>query len=137
MHSRFILRCPSGCTNPLLVSSFGNVSYSDESSPCYAATHDGKVDPAIGGIIAIYITGELAPIPSTTRNGLTTDAMTKSVPRSFTIEMLPDNELVIDTMAGHPGAPLEEARGYVNGQPPLEQRFRAISSVTADLKGSF
>ena len=34
-------------------------------------------------------------------------------------------------MAGHPGAPLEEARGYENGQPPLEQRFRAVGSVTA------
>jgi hypothetical protein len=131
--SRFILKCPIGCGSPPPgVKVAGNVSYTDDSSPCYAATHDGKVDPAEGGIIAIYITGELPLMPSITRNGITSDPITSASPRSFTIERLPDNELVIDTMAGHPGAPLEEARGYVNGQPPLEQRFRAISSVTAE-----
>ena len=131
-NSRFILRCPAGCDSSVVGAKVqGNGIYTDDSSACLAATHDGKVDPSKGGIIAIYIQGELAPTPSVQRNGIIPEALNEPFPRSFVIQSLPDNELVIDTMAGHPGSPLEEARGYENGQPPLEQRFRAIGSVTA------
>ena len=133
-NSRFILRCPPGCDSSKLGGSVfvkGDGSYTDDSSACLAATHDGKVDPLTGGIIAIYIQGELPPTASVPKNGITPEILADPFPRSFVIEALPDNELVIDTMAGHPGAPLEEARGYENGQPPLEQRFRAVGSVTA------
>ena len=130
-NSRFILKCPPGCNAAISAKVQGDGSYTDDSSACLAAVHDGKINPATGGIIAIYIQGELAPIAGATKNGITPVPLTEPFPRSFIVESLPDNELVIDTMAGHPGAPLEEARGYANGQPPLEQRFRAVGSVTA------
>jgi sugar lactone lactonase YvrE len=131
-NSRFILKCPPGCDSSIVGAKVqGNGTYTDDSSACVAAVHDGKINPLNGGIIAIYIQGEMASIGSFPRNGITPQVLAEPFPRSFIIETLPDNELVIDTMAGHPGAPLEEARGYENGQPPLEQRFRAIGAVTA------
>lgn len=70
---RYAYDCPAGGTNGTV---WGSAIYSDDSSICTAAVHDGKITTASGGRITIEMRPGENIYRSSTRNGVTTTAYT-------------------------------------------------------------
>ena len=127
-NTQFIVNCPKGCASQsaLVV---GDVLYTDFSSVCTAATHDGQVDNDIGGNVAVNTVGEKLSFASTTKNGIVSTARALPWPSTFQTFQLPEARVVVESVAGMPGAILDDVRGYKDGRPPTETKFNGLIDV--------
>ena len=127
-NTQFIVNCPPGCdTSGELV--VGNTLYTDFSSVCTSATHDGQVNPLTGGNVAVNTVGEERSFASTTRNGVTSTARNLPWPSTFQTFQLPEARVIVESVAGLPGAILDDVRGYKDGRPPTETKFNGLVDV--------
>lgn len=138
-----LVNCPSTCTADLV--SNGNVRlegttwYSEQSSICLAAMHDGKISSA-GGLVQIilqrldFLQGDaLAPsLIGSTQNGLTSsDIPPGDVFRVFNIEPFNISNNMVHTVAGAPSAPLQLGCGFRDSQPSHTALFDLPSGIAA------
>ena len=123
-NTQFIVNCPPSCANSA-GTVVGNVHYADFSSVC-RSVHDGQVDDETGGNIAINTIGEKATFPSITRNGIASTLRSLPWPSTFQTFRLPEARVVVESVAGLPGAILDDVRGYKDGRPPTETNSMAI-----------
>ena len=128
-NTQFIVNCPPGCANSA-GTVVGNVQYADFASVCRSAVHDGQVDDENGGNIAINTIGEKATFPSITRNGIASTLRSLPWPSTFQTFRLPEARVVVESVAGLPGAILDDVRGYKDGRPPTETKFNGLIDVT-------
>ena len=126
----YIFQCKPHCTATNSISALsgkvvlhGTHWYSDDSSICLAAIHDGVINTLEGGFIKV-IFGRRARIWGTSfekgsvMNGLTSIDISELEQRVFRIERTDVSINVVTTVAGHPSAPLERGCGFQDGQPP-------------------
>ncbi|CAK8684613.1 unnamed protein product [Clavelina lepadiformis] len=71
--SDFTVNCPSGCDGLIvrLYVIYGDIVYSDDSSICQAAIHDGRITTDSGGSVRVYKRGTEQSFPGKTRNSIT------------------------------------------------------------------
>jgi hypothetical protein len=132
-----LINCPSNCQlagNKLE----GNTWYSEYSSVCLSAIHDGKITSA-GGLLLVIIErfdylhqhGIDMAINGTNRNGLLSRNMTFSSPRVFKTERYNISDNMVHTIGGAPNAPLEEVCGSRDGQPATAAEFNYPGGISA------
>jgi hypothetical protein len=129
-----LLQCPSLCNAQvnLLPPLAGSGWYSEYSSVCLAAIHDGKISAAKGGIIQVIIERydyfhqyglDRSALKGSSKHGLSSVNITSPVPRVFRIESYNDSNNMVSTIAGFPNAPLQDVCGYADAQPPMAAKF--------------
>ena len=158
-----LLRCPRHCSTSTMSSGNvkvqGNIWYTEASSVCMAAIHDGVIDANKGGIIQVTLERRdfLNVFPLSTqyvyqngtyRNGIhSTDMpihfgnitlnsfnnllLSNNISRIFKIDNYNISNNYVHTIAGQPAAPLQSVCGYDDGQPATMARLNNPSGVTA------
>lgn len=140
-----LVRCPPQCASSFSGSTKveGNVWYSERSSVCIAALHDGKITAAKGGIILVILERRdfMKQINGTyfgasfekaaLRNGIQSADMPDDIPRVFKFEQYNVSNNMVHSIGGQPAAPLEEVCGFQDGQPATLAVFNNPSGVTA------
>lgn len=135
------VHCPAYCTGMSTVSRHvqGSKWYSESSSICLSAIHDGVLLPALGGYIQIMFQryDYLAQhnLTSSTvgnrRNGITSTNITSTTHRVFNITLFHDTIYLVHTVGGHPMAPLQSGCGFSDeSQPPTLALFDNPSGIT-------
>ena len=116
--------CPPGCMGNLpAISSFGGYGeleekvegtdfYTDESSICASASHAGALDPSIGGFVKIklehgLLSRNMTAGRGTFRNGIQSSQVPYDYYRLATFYEVPQSEVGVQTISGHPSALLE------------------------------
>ena len=135
-----LFNCPASCHTiapTALVEGIG--WYSESSSVCLAAIHDGKLTTA-GGLVQIvlerkdYLVGNLSVhlnVNSTTQNGIRSGPIPQNVSRVFSIEPFNVSNSMVHTAAGNPSAPLESGCGMEDSLTPLDAMFSLPSGIAA------
>lgn len=131
-----LLTCPAQCqTYSGRIE--GTHWYSDNSSVCLAAVHDGAIGAA-GGIIQVLLERRdyLRRINVTfshgsLRHGIQSYAIPESVHRVFSILRFNVSNNMVHTIAGNPSAPLEYGCGYRDGQPATYAQFNSPGGIAA------
>lgn len=149
----YLVRCSAGCTTGSALSPTsgiaelaGNHWYSDKSSICLAAMHDGVLKPDTEGYLKVFF-ARYAMIWDTdyglsaTRNGFTSTSIPVDEQRIFRTELTNISVNMVHTVAGHPSAPLERGCGFRDAQPaqfayfdrPLGIAANPLTSLTDDV----
>ena len=136
-----IVRCPGGCASETAHMIQGNHWYSDDSSVCRAAIHDGIISDETGGFIRVtfqrkyYIdgTGNMYN-SSTTRNNITSEDMSLYEERIFSIEPTVITVSYVHTISGHPTGHLDDGCGKRDSQPPQGAYFDKPQGIAANLR---
>ena len=118
----------------------GSTWYSERSSICRAAIHQGTINRAAGGYVRVtfqrrdylaltpsrvqYLTGSLA-------NTVNSANIPADIPRVFTTSPHRVSEVVTHTVAGHPAADLESGCGFKDAQPPMLAYFNKPRGISA------
>jgi len=119
------VRCPvASCT---VGSLRGNSTYyADDSQLCVAAEHAGILTVGAGGLIRVIVgPGIISAISGSVYNGITSMDLTGGWPRTFSVEKYLVSQVQVATIAGAPGAPLEEACGMPDRSASYELPLRA------------
>lgn len=129
-----MVECPSGCAaGSGLVE--GTDWYSDTSSVCKAAIHEGVLGNE-GGFIQItfqrkdFINGTYSLV-GTTNHGITSDDMPVTVPRVFSFQPYNISTTIVHTVAGVPSALLESGCGFADGQPAHKAMLNSPLGIAA------
>ena len=127
-----IVNCPSNCANELIE---GNHWYSEYSSICVSAMHDGKLT-ASGGYLRLIVQRfdyikELneSYINSTLNHGILSNKMRNETRRIFNIIELYQYENLIHTLGGHSFASLQNGCGYQDSQPANGALYNKPSGI--------
>ena len=132
-----LIHCPANCQlNPTSIE--GNTWYSEYSSICLSAIHDGKLDSK-GGLIYVIIErfdflkeyGIEMAYNGTTRNGITSKNIKFSAPRVFRVEPYNVSNNMVHTIGGSPNAPLESVCGSKDAQPATAAQFNYPGGLSA------
>jgi hypothetical protein len=126
----YLVRCQAGCAAGNSASSYsgaaelaGDYWYSDKSSICMAAVHDGILPPNTAGFLKVIFARrariwDTAHGKASTRNGLTSTDIADDEQRIFRTVLTNTSVNMVHTVAGHPSAPLENGCGFRDAQPP-------------------
>jgi len=121
----------------------GSGIYADYSTICAAAVHDGVITNG-GGMISVQLQrgfGEaVASFNSWTRNygtklngtlqnGIQSGEVPNGWWRTFTIEPYLEATVEVETLSGHPNAPLDDPCGHEDMQPPQYARYHRPTAV--------
>lgn len=133
------IKCPASCAGQQTASSgkvFGTTFYSDASSICLAAIHDGVLQDAAGGLIVLTLERGENFKKDTIRLGTTANGVrsldlpgVRAATRLFSIKVYPKPQIEVQTVAGAPSALLRSGCGYRDGMPPLSARFNGPSGI--------
>ncbi|POM61979.1 hypothetical protein PHPALM_28923, partial [Phytophthora palmivora] len=134
--------CPAACDPATTTSKvFGSGLYSDVSSICLAAIHNGAITAAQGGLVTITLergtqtTAMTSQTIGSTANGVTSLSLSSSQndrARLFSVKAYRRSKLEVQSIAGAPNAPLgsqQNGCGYLDAQPPLAARFLGIAGL--------
>lgn len=117
--------------------------YTDESTICAAAIHSGAITNS-GGMISVQLQRgfgeEVASFNSwtrkygtslnaTTQNGIRSNAAPDGAWRTFSVEPYLEATVEVETISGHPNAPLDDPCGHVDTQPPQAARFHRPTGI--------
>ncbi len=142
------IKCPAGCyradqalteradagDTSTPVGIYGTAYYADISKLCGAAAHMGLLNN-LGGLFYVRVEKGWGPnaektsigydqaLISSLRNALRSDSL-DAWDRTFTVHPYSVRTMEVYTMAGKPTAPLDDACGYKDGQPPQEAQVR-------------
>jgi len=135
-----LINCPASCES--VGSSTGarlegTVWYSESSSVCQAAIHNGTLTSA-GGLVQItferldYLQGDLGIyLYGTQQHGLTSSNIPVDTARVFSLVPFNVSNNMVHTVGGNPSAPLESGCGYNEAQPPMDAKFNLPSGIAA------
>ena len=136
-----IVLCPSGCASTADTPLEGNRWYSDNSSICMAAIHDGKLTNA-GGFVQITTQRRAFIWQSnfgantfdlgTTANSLTSTDIPIHEQRIFNVETYNIAMTMVNNVAGSPAAPLELGCGNRDSQPASQALFSTPHGITGE-----
>jgi len=124
--------CPAGCG--AAASGFADrfvegggdpeAVYGHDSLVCAAAVHAGILSDSTGGLVNVTIRrgwGTLAgintvgygrPLQASTANGVASIALADGAPRTFTMGAYNLSLVEVQTISGHPSAPIDDSCGY-------------------------
>jgi len=128
-----LVNCPSDCgisTKTYTIPDIeGNHWYSEYSSICVAAIHDGVLTNS-GGYLLLqfqrrdYINSfQFSYSTGTLRNGILSFSIGNDVRRVFSMELYHEYTTLVHSIGGRPNAPLESGCGYADGQPSTMSYF--------------
>ncbi|KAA0152321.1 hypothetical protein FNF29_03887 [Cafeteria roenbergensis] len=135
------ISCPAACSSAAGVVE-GDGLYSETSSLCLAAAHAGAMDLAAGGLVTVTLhrgwgaefAGRGAPgfgqgaLPGSPSGGVTSlDLVGAS--RTFAVARYNLSLVEVETVAGAANAPLDNACGYSDTQPPAAARLGGPTGV--------
>ncbi|KAF1323373.1 Proteins containing ca2-binding domain, partial [Globisporangium splendens] len=133
------VRCPAVCASQQTLTQgkvYGTAFYSDASSICLAAIHNGAITSAAGGHVALtlergvhFYTASIRT--GTTANGIVSNDMPNAhaAARLFSTSMYPKSQIEVQTVAGAPSALLRRGCGFQDGMPSLSARFNGPSGI--------
>ena len=135
------ISCPPSCLtiyasdpNDFVIE--GNSVYSDRSSICLSAIHNGVIDDD-GGMVSIRLRRgvclgceEFNFIPGNVSNGVLSNDVTESR-RNFDIEKYLSSTVEVHTISGAPSAPLATPCGLVDSKPPTYATFNLPMGIAA------
>lgn len=131
-----LVHCPPSCTSFGSYTVQGNVWYSDISSVCIAAIHDGKLT-SDGGYIQIilerldFLNSNSTFRRGTVQHGITSVNIPSTIARVFSITLYNISNSMVHTVAGAPSAPLESGCGFKDSQPSTTAIFNSPSGISA------
>lgn len=142
-----LVSCPASCSSVTSTSKIeGTHWYSDNSSVCLSAIHDGVINASTGGIVLVTLqrrdylnnlynatTNSTFTIytQGSTKNGITSADISASVTSVFTTKLFNVSNNMVHTIAGQPSAPLESRCGFKDAQPATYALFDSPSGITA------
>eukprot|EP00598_Pedospumella_elongata_P012679 CAMPEP_0185006192 /NCGR_PEP_ID=MMETSP1098-20130426/83933_1 /TAXON_ID=89044 /ORGANISM="Spumella elongata, Strain CCAP 955/1" /LENGTH=2045 /DNA_ID=CAMNT_0027534327 /DNA_START=353 /DNA_END=6490 /DNA_ORIENTATION=+ len=132
-----LFNCPRGCGALGAAVLEGTGWYSESSSVCLAAIHDGRLTNR-GGLVQIilerkdYLQGSLiTSLAGSTRHGLTSKNIPPLTSRVFSIVPFNVSNSMVHTVAGTPSAPLESGCGFADAKTPMDAKFTIPSGIAA------
>jgi hypothetical protein len=131
----YVVECPSNCGSSG-TDIYGNHWYGDNSGICAAAVHDGIIDDSEGGYVRVefqrraFVWGTTYN-ESTTSNGITSQLLSESEQRIFSMEPIKVSVVIVRTVSGHPSAHLEDGCGFRNAQPAQAALFNKPKGIAA------
>lgn len=136
-----LVSCPAQCGSdssgdPYVLE--GNGWYSETSSICMAALHDGQLTNR-GGLVQItferldYLSGPLrVHLNGTLQNSIvSTDISRRNTSRVFSIVSFNVSNSMVHTVSGNPSAPLESGCGFEDALTPMDAKFNLPSGTAA------
>lgn len=134
-----LVSCPAQCDTysglPIILEGTG--WYSETSSICTAALHDGQLTSR-GGLVQItlerldYLVGPLkGHLNGTLQNGITSLPIPRNTSRVFSIVPFNVSNSMVHTVSGNPSAPLESGCGFADALTPMDAKFNLPSGVAA------
>ncbi|XP_019631532.1 PREDICTED: uncharacterized protein LOC109475363 [Branchiostoma belcheri] len=146
----FTAVCPAGCATTGS-SVWGTAIYTDDSSICRAAIHDGRI-PATGGVVTVYKLPGQSSYQASTQNGITTGRWGSwhgsfAFSQAFTITVRVDSDTEIRNLHTFPNITLEVVNSLtVSGNMQVDGQLTLFTSDSnkgievgnmARVKGSF
>eukprot|EP00981_Chlorochromonas_danica_P005114 scaffold1035_cov192-Ochromonas_danica.AAC.9 len=131
-----LVTCPASCTSTTNLLVQGTHWYSEYSSICRAAIHDGKLTTS-GGIILVtierreYLNSTSAFLSGSTQNGVTSTSIPSSTRRIFSIAHYNISNNMVHSIAGRPSAPLQSVCNFSDGQPATLAMFDNPAGISA------
>lgn len=146
-----IVHCPSFCgTDQNIRDNLieGNQYYSESSSICLSAIHDGIISNDTGGYLQVIfnrydylnfvVNSTIKELYSTghSRNKLSSsdipnESFTSLNKRIFHMETFYQHITIVHSISGHPNAPLEDGCGYSDNQPASKAYYNSPSGIAA------
>lgn len=131
-----LVTCPASCTSSTNLLVQGTRWYSEYSSICQAAIHDGKLTSS-GGIILLtierreYLNSTSVYLSGSTQNGITSTSIPSSARRIFSIARYNVSNNMVHSIAGRPSAPLQSVCNFSDGQPATLAMFNNPAGIAA------
>ena len=133
-----VVKCPANCGIVPPNQLYGSENFTDFSRVCAAAIHTGTIDNT-GGYIIVQFTEGKHTYPGTLGHGGVTSESYGIFPRSFSTHSWDERQIQTETIAGRPGAFLQENRGpriesdrIKHTQPPMAAYFDRPSDTAVD-----
>lgn len=132
-----VVYCPGECLSSSDAFVYGTHWYSEMSSVCLAAIHDGVLNNT-GGYIQLYYerrdyinSTQLHYVMGSTANGITSFEYPNSTFRVFSIVRFYEYMNMVHTIGGHPMADLQTGCGFRDAQPPTLALFNRPTGIAA------
>ncbi|RYH31100.1 hypothetical protein EON65_03370 [archaeon] len=130
-----LVQCPSSCSSGVVE---GSNWYSERSSICSSAVHDGKITAAKGGIILVIIErleylfdSYPTAVNGTLSNGIQSIDIPRATRRVFRIESYNMSNNMVHSIGGQPSAPLQSVCGFKDAQPATLAMFDNPTGIAA------